>query len=412
VRSLKRLTVSLAALILALGLAEIAFRVIEASAGRPYDAREVHDRIVALADIDQSAYAPKAVATAGGTNARTVHPFAGYAEDWQDDVLEAALKRRALGEDTFEVAIFGGSVAARVCQRAEEVFDDVLSEDPRFAGQEIHVLQLAVAGYKQPQQVMLLAYLLALGLRPDVAINLDGYNELVMTAQNMAAHAHPALPSLPQWLHASGGGHPSREALDHLVTARTAQTRLARWADSLLDSGLYRSALAGGLGLRRIEELNRTAVHEQQRYAELLGQSSQEHLRGPQVLAQTPLEYAIDLWVDGSLSMKALCTEHSIRYVHVLQPTLMEGSKTPTAREQQFIDGTNPRTVTSVREGYPRLKEASATLVARGVEYVDATGVYAGRTDALYTDVCHPGKEGCAVLARTIARALLAPRTE
>jgi hypothetical protein len=44
----------------------------------------------------------------------------------------------------------------------------------------VEVVRLALGGYKQPQQLMLLSHLLALGERFDAVVELDGFNEIVL----------------------------------------------------------------------------------------------------------------------------------------------------------------------------------------------------------------------------------------
>lgn len=66
-------------------------------------------------------------------------------------------------EEEFVVGIFGGSVAAHMAVRAKETLVDELSRCASLEGREVIVNSVSQGGYKQPQQLMALSYILALG---------------------------------------------------------------------------------------------------------------------------------------------------------------------------------------------------------------------------------------------------------
>ncbi|MDA8019343.1 MAG: hypothetical protein MPN21_18025 [Thermoanaerobaculia bacterium] len=96
------------------------------------------------------------------------------------------------------IGIFGGSLAANLATYDAE--HDVLR--PRLARRlgrepdELQVLNFAQAGYKQPQQLLVATYFRALGQRLDLAINLDGFNEVTLATANALDGWHLAMPSL------------------------------------------------------------------------------------------------------------------------------------------------------------------------------------------------------------------------
>ncbi|HEV3458611.1 MAG TPA: hypothetical protein VHG32_18790 [Thermoanaerobaculia bacterium] len=99
----------------------------------------------------------------------------------------------AAGE--IEVALFGGSVAAFLCADGRTALLAGLAKFPGFAHQQLALRCFALGGYKQPQQLMALAYLLALGRKLDVVINLDGFNEVALAyGENWPARISPFYP--------------------------------------------------------------------------------------------------------------------------------------------------------------------------------------------------------------------------
>lgn len=82
------------------------------------------------------------------------------------------------------VGIFGGSVARQCCDQGAPRLAALLEWSPRFAGREVVPLCLGHEGYKQPEQLLVLAYLLSLGQQFDLVINIDGFNEVALGTYN------------------------------------------------------------------------------------------------------------------------------------------------------------------------------------------------------------------------------------
>ena len=78
----------------------------------------------------------------------------------------------------FIIGVFGGSVANNfaVEEYKNKIFSKKLQIYPEFAAREIVVLNFGNGGYKQPQQLLILNYFLALGQELDLVINIDGFN--------------------------------------------------------------------------------------------------------------------------------------------------------------------------------------------------------------------------------------------
>ncbi|MDA1230158.1 MAG: hypothetical protein O2856_05240, partial [Planctomycetota bacterium] len=83
--------------------------------------------------------------------------------------------------DTYIIGIAGGSVAWGFSWDAQNVIREKLSEHPSLSGRQIQFVRLALPGYKQPQQLMAYNFLLTLGAEFDAIVNIDGYNETVLT---------------------------------------------------------------------------------------------------------------------------------------------------------------------------------------------------------------------------------------
>jgi hypothetical protein len=85
-----------------------------------------------------------------------------------------AIQSRAPGR--LVVGIFGGSVAWYLSKESADALIRGLKAAPAFHDKEIVIVRTALFGYKQPQQLLALTYLLSMGGTFDIVINLDGFN--------------------------------------------------------------------------------------------------------------------------------------------------------------------------------------------------------------------------------------------
>ena len=100
-------------------------------------------------------------------------------------------------KDDFVVMLFGGSVAGNLAAPPQGGLSlqaalqklDVLKE------KNVIVYSMAQGSGKQPQQLIALSFLLALGQHIDLVINVDGFNEAALGYNNYGVGMHPVLPA-------------------------------------------------------------------------------------------------------------------------------------------------------------------------------------------------------------------------
>ena len=102
----------------------------------------------------------------GGVEQTVPHPYFGWDSDpsrieWA--LSEAERCRAGRPADELLIMVLGGSVASGFAGRSEAVLQELLGADPRLAGERVRVANHAREAYKQPQQVMVLGYMLAFG---------------------------------------------------------------------------------------------------------------------------------------------------------------------------------------------------------------------------------------------------------
>jgi hypothetical protein len=338
-----------------------------------------------------------------------VSPFVGYESKTSAFQLERQLRLQSEeGHETFTVMIVGGSVAAGFSYQGRARLLEILGSSPLLAGRKLRLINHARPAFKQPQQVTQAAYVFALGLAPDVVINLDGFNELAVAGINAKFDMHPAWPSVTQWLPLIQGGGDS-EGLRLTAHVLVQRDRLVAEIDKVTSSVGLRSALVGSLYQKRIA---RAKVGYGSAIDELLASLSQG---GDGVERMSPsfdgregplLVECTSIWQKSSISLHGICESHGIPYLHVLQPTLHdEGSKIATAEELE-TGKTKDIWERSARLGYPLLRAAGLELVERGIAFHDSSLVFRDVEETLYVDACHFGQTGNELLAEDIAEAL------
>lgn len=376
--------------------------------------------------VDRAALADRLLHTAGDTDGAPraqaledqriiLHPYFGYVVDPRSPGInrfgffhDEPIMTRA--PDRFIIAFFGGSVADQVYSLGHDALVEALRAAPAFAGKRIEVVSTALGGYKQPQQLLVLADLLAQGAQFDVVVALDGFNEVDGAADNVQDGVNPYYP-LNWQLHA-------RSALDSQSMALMGQvegTRAARATlrDTFARSGLTNSALA--LWVWDVLDRRQTAALRAQMLALEAAQAQAE--KSPQV-SGPPLTFAdedamyadfVEVWARASFAMRNLCRGQGIRFLQFLQPNqYFAGSKTLTDEERRIAWSADVADAGRVAHGYPLLVVRGRELAAQGVDFHDLSMLFRDERDTLYSDTCcHYNQRGADLIARAIAAAIV-----
>lgn len=352
----------------------------------------------------------------------TLHPYLGFAKDplaadgtdpraeaqWPESARH--LEDRLFFEPSDErvvIAVLGGSVADIVAAGGSGLAVE-LRKVERFADREIAVISLARGGFKQPQQLTLLAYLLALGAHFDLVLNIDGFNEVALPASELVPRG--VFPFYPRgWDQRVGPlDSEARRAAAEMQLAQRRRRDLARRFSAWPWRASHAAALAWrALDRRQVRKL--TAVQRQ--LLEARSDDATYGSHGPRRDYGTEAEMYDDLarfWYRSSLQLHHLCRSQGIEYRHFLQPNqYLEGAK-PIAAEQgagTWLDDHPYRL--AVEQGYPRLIREGEALARAGVAFDDLTAIFKGRDELLYGDsCCHLNFLGNTLLQRAIARRL------
>ena len=335
----------------------------------------------------------------------SLDPFLGFTTRRLSQRLPGQAAR--FRPEVFDVVVLGGSVAAGMASLAAEDLAFEISQATAIAGREVRIVSLARGAFKQPQQLHLLGQALAHGWRPDAVINLDGFNELALGAQNaLDFGAHPFWPSFPSLAPlASNAADPALRAA-YLELDRSRER--VRTLGGRLPLGLHHSAIVRALASAGLRKAVGGFEAARDAYLELV-RSNTAGLASPPFDStyEAVLELCVQNWFESSRSLYGVLSERAIPYLHVLQPTLHDADSKPLTPGEVEAGQRGPEVwFRAVREGYPRLRAAGARLTELGVPFHDASLVFRGDTRELYYDACHFGGPGQFTLAIDIGRAM------
>ena len=308
----------------------------------------------------------------------------------------------------FLVGIFGGSVARAFCDRGMPRLIAVLQRDPVLAGREIVPLCFSHEGYKQPQQLIVLAYFLSLGQQFDLVINIDGFNEVALGSRNQERGRDISMPSP---IHID----PLQNLIDQttLTPARVqALARISVYKDRL--NRLAGRMRRNGIAAAHVA-LDRYYVFTMNRYqAETAAYDAlPSNPPASSILLLTPpvrkrddpgavYEDIASGWTSASLLMHDLLAARGVPYLHVLQPN-QYFTRRPFGPEEARVALNNGTPFKrAVEDGYPALERKVSTLSGKE-QFLDGTSAFDRETAAVYEDdCCHYTDRGYASLAEFI----------
>lgn len=314
--------------------------------------------------------------------------------------------------DHLSIAILGGSFAHELSLSAGERIVEILRQEERFRDKQFRIVRLAMSGYKQPQQLMIINYMFAIGAEYDYVVNLDGFNEAVLPVRDNRRAA--VNYSYPRSWHARMKDVVDPESTSisfRLLTIRAQRQACARW----ITSSLWRRSSLANLLWRLRDDLLKLKLLSLE--GELL-YDRMDHGR-PYVSGGPPRQFEteedryahmVDLWAKSSVQMHAVCQANGAVYLHFFQPNqYLPDSKPLTEAELESAfaaEGFEERTM--VELNYPLFRERGQELANQGVNFIDLTQLFAGSHETYYRDqCCHLNPAGYDVVAEAIAKEII-----
>ncbi|MEG4045974.1 hypothetical protein [Microcoleus sp. Pol17_C1] len=317
------------------------------------------------------------------------------------------------------IGIFGGSVANNfaVDEYVDRRLSNKLKAYPEFANKEIIVLNFGNGGYKQPQQLLVLNYFLALGQQLDLVINIDGFNEVALSNLNNKAQVEIGMPSVQhiQPLTGLANNNLSPEAMSSIVKINENKKQLKAGIDKLQTCQL---ALCHAVTSLQVKQLVNNYQQAVVKYDRQVKQSNPDTANSGIVYipkADFVLQDAAafdkmaSIWYESSIGMNQILSSRKIKYFHFIQPNQYYPTKRVfTAKENEIaIDQKSPY-IEGVKKGYPVLLSKVDDLQKAGVNVFSAVNILDNTKETVYKDACcHYNSVGEEVLANYVSSSII-----
>jgi hypothetical protein len=266
-----------------------------------------------------------------------------------------------------------------------------------------------LGGYKQPQQLLILDYFLAIGQEFDLVINIDGFNEVVLSNINNHAAVDISMPSLQHTaplvnlannqlsqddIVTMGNIYQTKDKIKHELeqsdrcSLATCYTR--RWFSTQVLFKRYTqevTKLDRSMAQRPDLKDNLTIT----KITDLAGNSSVVRVQPTSPVDDAKaMESISKLWVNSSVAMNQILSARGIPYFHFIQPnqyyktervfTSEENNTVFILQNNSYADG--------VQKGYPVLLANIAALQQKNVKIFSAVNVLDQETKTVYYDPC------------------------
>jgi len=404
------------------GLGALALRIHLGRLPSLSDLRSQRERIVARG--------PGIDTITGKDRPRTVeiiHPYLGFVYDpaanspgfssLHDGIgvngfglLDLGSPIRSPTPDETIVGITGGSLAFWFSTKGIQALERELRSSPRLRNRKLTFVRLALGGYKEPQQLVLLSYLLSQGAHFDVLINIDGFNEVALPPEeNLRAGVNPVYPRA--WpLFVAGLDLGERTIL--VASILTRNDRRSWWA-AWMDRTPFGLSFAGNAVWKMMDDMAAGEVAAAAARISTLELGKQAYyITGPPTHYKDAAEIVaavIPIWRDSSIQLDRLCRGNGIYYFHFLQPNQYDpGSKPIGADEARIALHKDHPYAPGVVLGYPLLRLAGLELKKAGVTFTDLSRVFVDHPEPLYhDDCCHLNIRGNELLAGFIGNVIV-----
>lgn len=331
-------------------------------------------------------------------------------------------------DNQYVIGVFGGSVANDFSYnslidglKGRGFIEYLKQRIPKLKDKEIIVLSFAGGGYKQPQQLLILNYFLAIGQEFDMVINIDGFNEVALSNLNNQGQIDVNMPSIQHVQPLAGLANSDMSVMRSMVNISEFKNRLLTGIEELENCPL---ATCYSWNYLKVQNIFKNYQQEVVTYDRQISDKSKElgtnetlvfFTKVPQVLDDDlAFEKMASTWYESSLAMHQISSEKNIEYFHVIQPNQYYETKRVFSEEEKNIAVIpNHPYSAGVVKGYPLLLSKAEDLRKQGVNVFSALEVLDEEPGLVYRDACcHYNEEGQAILFDAVAGAIAEAMTK
>ena len=292
--------------------------------------------------------------------------------------------------DQYVIGIFGGSVGVWFCQIGAHRLVEDLRQSDLFRGKELVPLCFSHEGYKQPQQLLVLAYFLSIGQQFDLVVNIDGLNDVALGSLNDRRGLDISMPSaqhIEPLINLVDQATLTPDKLQSLAAIERDKARLNSLSERMQQTRL---ATVNVVLERIYRRTSNDYYAEMGRFANLPSNPRGNSLVQPTASVRnregTLFEDIARNWVASSRLMNQMLAERAVPYFHFLQPNQYYGTRVFSPEEAKVALNDASPFKASTEQGYPALERESAAL--SGIRFFSAVHAFDDERAPVYMDNC------------------------
>ena len=297
-------------------------------------------------------------------------------------------------KNQFVIGIFGGSVASdfSIFQVQNKILPQYLKQVPGLQDKEFVILSFATGGYKQPQQLLILNYFLALGQELDLVVNIDGFNEVALSNLNNKNQINLAMPSIQHIspLTSLANNSLSIEAMQATIRIKENKTRINEGLESLQHCSLAACDALTSVYVQNLVNNYRKDVIAFEKERSKKQQDEEGSVifinKNKSILEDSAaFEQMAWNWAKSSIFMHKVLSASNVPYFHVLQPNQYYQTKRVFGEAEKRI-AFNKETpyAKAVELGYPAILGKFPNLQKNNINILNGVKVFDKTKDAVY----------------------------
>ena len=321
-------------------------------------------------------------------------------------------------KNQFVIGIFGGSVASdfSILQIQNKILPQYLKQVPGLQDKEFVILSFATGGYKQPQQLLILNYFLALGQELDLVINIDGFNEVALSNLNNKNQINLAMPSIQHIspLTSLANNSLSVKAMQATIRIKENKTRINEGLESLQHCSLAACDALTSVYVQNLVNNYRKDIIAFEKERSKKQKDDEESViyinKNKSILEDSAaFEQMSWNWAKSSIFMHKILSASNVPYFHVLQPNQYYQTKRVFGEaEKRIAFNKDTPYAKAVELGYPAILGKFPNLQKNNINILNGVKVFDKTKDAVYVDsCCHYNKAGEVIFSNYVGSSIL-----
>lgn len=318
----------------------------------------------------------------------------------------------------FIIGVFGGSVAANygIFEVQNKILARYLKQLPGLQDKEFVILSFATGGYKQPQQLLILNYFLALGQELDMVVNIDGFNEVALSNLNNKNQIDLAMPSIQHImpLTSLANNSLSVKAMQATIRIKENKTRINQGLESLQECSLAACDALTSVYIQNLVNNYRrdVIVFEKERTKNQEDEDGNVMYvnKNSSILGDAAaFEQMAWNWAKSSIFMHKVLTASKVPYFQFLQPNqYYQTERVFSDAEKQIAFNKDTPYAKAVEIGYPALLKKFPNLQKNKINIFNGVKVFDKTKDVVYVDsCCHYNQSGQEILSNYVGSSIL-----